>query len=121
MPYVALGFDTTNDPAAGMFNTANFPGASSADLSNARNLYALLTGRVTSLNNTAFLNPDTGKYEYMGPWQYWVKQKEFGFYAQDSWKITSNLTINYGLRYQLQLPLTSANKFFTQLSVYKML
>ncbi|HPW19204.1 MAG TPA: TonB-dependent receptor [Vicinamibacterales bacterium] len=121
VPYVALGFDTTNDPAAGMFNTANFPGASSADLSNARNLYALLTGRVTSLNNTAFLNPDTGKYEYMGPWQYWVKQKEFGFYAQDSWKITSNLTINYGLRYQLQLPFTSANKFFTQLSDYNML
>ncbi len=121
VPYVSIGFDTTNDPARTMFTTANFPGASSADLSNARNLYALLTGRVTALNNTAFLNPGTGKYEYMGPWEYWVKQKEFGFFAQDSWKVSPNLTVNYGVRYQLQLPFTSANKFFTQMSDYNML
>jgi hypothetical protein len=121
VPYVGIGFDTTYDPAAGMFNTTNFPGAGTGDLTNARQLYALLTGRITSLNNTAYLNPGTGKYEYMGPWQYWARQRELGFFVQDSWKIKPSLTLNYGLRYQLQMPFTSANHFFTQLSDYNML
>ena len=64
VPAVTLGFDTTNDPAAGMFNTTNFPGASTANLNEARALYALLTGRVTSMANTARLNAESGKYEY---------------------------------------------------------
>jgi len=38
----------TGDPADAMFTTANFPGASSTDLANARALYGFLTGRVTS-------------------------------------------------------------------------
>src|SRR6185436_11932635 len=28
VPTIGLGFNTTNDPAAGIFNTTNFPGAS---------------------------------------------------------------------------------------------
>ena len=43
---INLRFDTTNDPAASMFSTANFAGASAAQLTDARELYALLTGRV---------------------------------------------------------------------------
>jgi hypothetical protein len=121
VPSVGIGFDATNDPAAGMFNSTNFPGSSTTDLSNARSLYALLTGRITSLNNTAYLNPATGKYQYMGPWQYWVQQKEYGSFVQDSWKVRPDLTINAGVRYELQMPFTSANHFFTQLSNYNML
>ena len=43
VPDVTLGM-ATGDPADSMFNTTNFPGASSTDLTNARNLYAVLTG-----------------------------------------------------------------------------
>jgi hypothetical protein len=113
-PFTGIGFDQTNDPANAMFNATNFPGASTSDLNNARSLYALLTGRVTSINNTAYLNPGTGNYDYMGPWQYSVKQKEFGFFVTDSWRIRPNLTLTGGVRYELQLPFTSQNKFFAQ-------
>jgi hypothetical protein len=120
VPNVGLGFDSTNDPAAVMFTSANFAGAGTSDLTNARSLYALLTGRVTSLNNTAYLSPD-GTYQYMGPWQYYVKQREYGFYVTDSWRIRPSLTLTGGLRYELQMPFTSQNHYFTRLTDPNML
>ena len=46
---IDLRLRTTNfDPANAMFSTANFPGASTHDLTDARALYGLLTGRVTA-------------------------------------------------------------------------
>ena len=37
-----------------------------------------------------------------------VRYKDFSFYAQDTYKITSNLTLNYGVRYDLDLPASEA-------------
>ena len=37
------------DPALAMFGPANFPGASQEQLAAAQSLYAILTGRVTSI------------------------------------------------------------------------
>src|SRR5262245_47193713 len=45
VPTISFGV-TNDDPAAGLFTTANFPGASAANLTAARGLYAILTGRV---------------------------------------------------------------------------
>ena len=64
---ITLGFNTDFDPAAGMFTTANFPGASSAQLDAARATYAVLTGRVASVTSQAVLNGDTGQYEELAP------------------------------------------------------
>jgi outer membrane receptor protein involved in Fe transport len=33
-------------------------------------------------------------------------QKRFGFYGQDSWRINSRLTLNYGLRWEIYFPQT---------------
>jgi len=41
-----------------------------------------------------------------------VRYKDFYFFAQDSYKLTPRLTLNYGLRYDLDLPATEAfNRF----------
>ena len=61
-----LGVDTANDPANAMFTTANFPGAANADLTNARALYALLTGRVTSIVSEVRLDGATGTVRLHG-------------------------------------------------------
>ena len=66
-PPVGLGVDG-NDPAqvSGMFAAVNFPGSASTDRTNATNLYALLTGRVTSITGNAYLDGSTGEYRVSG-------------------------------------------------------
>ena len=43
---MTFGVQSVVDPADAMFTAANFPGASSTVLNNARSLYGYLTGRV---------------------------------------------------------------------------
>jgi Carboxypeptidase regulatory-like domain/TonB dependent receptor-like, beta-barrel len=38
-----------------------------------------------------------------------LRSDVFGFYAQDSFRVTSKLTLNYGLRYETSTPVTEAN------------
>ncbi len=39
--------------------------------------------------------------------------RDAGFYVQDSWRARPNLTINYGLRYELQMPFSAANSLYS--------
>jgi len=109
VPNVVLGFDTNLDPARGMFNTTNFPSATAAQLNEARALYALLTGRVSSIVGTARLDSGTGKYVYNGDLARKSRQSSFSAFVQDQWRTTSTLTINAGLRWDLHMPYTPAD------------
>ena len=114
VPAITLGLDT-NDPAnTAMFTASNFPGSSSTDLTNAKNLYALLTGRVTTITASAFTDEENGKYTYLGSFVQRVRQRTLGFYGQDSWRFKSNLTVNAGLRWELQNPYVVLNNNYTQ-------
>ena len=62
VPAASFGAATTADPAAGLFTTTNFPGASNANLADAGFLYGLLTGRVASITTEFALDPATGQY-----------------------------------------------------------
>jgi Carboxypeptidase regulatory-like domain len=104
VPTIAFGVDTTNDPAAGMFTTANFPNASNNQLSMARHLYAVMTGRVTSIGGTARLDSTTDEFVYLGNLNQKSRMNEFGLFAQDSWRITPTVTLNYGARWEMVLP-----------------
>ena len=112
VPEMVFGI-ASGDPAAGMFTTANFPGASAAQLTNARALYSVLTGRVSQINGNARLNENNNQYEYLGNGFQRGTMWQWGFYAQDNWRVRNNLTINAGLRYEVQQPFTSKNNSYS--------
>lgn len=108
VPQLDFGVDTNgNDPANAMFNTTNFPGASNNNLTEARNIYSILTGRITSVTGTARLDADTGKYVYLGNLFQQARMDSYDLFAQDSWRVTQALTLNYGLRWDVQMPFTT--------------
>jgi hypothetical protein len=112
-PSIGFGVDTTNDPANVLFTNANFPGASNQTLADARYLYALLTGRVTSISGQLAIDGGSGNYVYNGVGERRVHMNEIGLFAQDAYRAKPNLTLNVGLRYELQLPIQAENSVYS--------
>ncbi|HEX6974769.1 MAG TPA: TonB-dependent receptor, partial [Vicinamibacterales bacterium] len=113
---ITLGFNTDFDPAASMFNTTNFPGASSANLDAARATYAVLTGRVASVNSQAVLDA-SGKYIELAPQELPGGIKVYGIFGQDSWKITPTLTATGGLRWDVQTPFAPSSSVMSAVTM----
>ena len=82
-----------------------------------RHLYALLTGRVTSIQGQLALNAATNQYVYNGVADRRVHMNDFGFFAQDAWRATPTLTFNYGLRYELQLPVVPEDSVYSMSTI----
>ncbi len=116
-PGINLRFDTTNDPAASLFTGTTFLGASAAQLTDARDLYALLTGRVGAVTGLATLNAETNRYEYNGRRRRAGKLDVYSAYLQDSWRLTPTLTLNGGLRWDVQMPFAPSNDTMTTASL----
>jgi hypothetical protein len=116
VPSISFGVNS-QDPADSMFTTANFPGASTTNLTAARNLYAVLTGRVTAIAANARLNEKSGQYEYLGIGVQRGRQRELGVFVQDAWRVRQNLTLNYGLRWEFQGGFTPLNDSYSTIAV----
>jgi hypothetical protein len=100
VPTINFGLDST-DPAFGIFSTTSLPGATAAQLTEARNLYATLVGRVIQYTSTAYLTAN-GTYQLNAEQTREAKQDTYGVFIQDSWRMRPNFTLNYGLRWQPQ-------------------
>ncbi|HSL23984.1 MAG TPA: TonB-dependent receptor [Vicinamibacterales bacterium] len=112
VPEIDFGI-VTGDPAAAMFTATNFPGAAAADLTRAQNLYALLVGRVSAITGNARIDEGTGQYTFLGPAVQRARMRDLGFFAQDMWRVRPNLSFNFGLRYELQLPFNALNNSYS--------
>jgi hypothetical protein len=120
VPSLNLRFDTQRDPAAPLFTTANFPGASAAQLTDARELYALLTGRVGSIGAQIALDPRTNTYVLLGPRTRAGRLDMYSAYAQDSWRMTPAVTLTAGVRWDVQLPFSPTNDIMSRVTLADM-
>jgi hypothetical protein len=116
VPTIQFGIDS-DDPAEDMFRSSNFPGASSDQLDVARELYATLVGRITAINGEVRLDEATDQYNYLGLGVQRARLRDLGVFVADSWRARPNLTLNYGLRYELQSPFTPMNNSYSRASV----
>lgn len=88
------------------YTTTTLPGINSTVLGDPLALYNLLTGRVASSSFTRVVNPETLQYDGKQEQNYtWTNSTMGGFYAQDRWRIRRSLTLNYGLRWEIQGPM----------------
>jgi hypothetical protein len=104
------------EPADAIFNATTLPGASATDITQAKNLYAMLTGRITQLAGDARINPAGDTYVPLGLSRAEGRMREFNFFVADSWHATSRLTISGGLRYVLALPFYPTNNSYTNVT-----
>ena len=113
--YGSLSFGTPSVDSAAYnmldATSGNYPGGITTTWAGyARNLYGFLTGRVTNFGGTAYLGDD-GKYTFQGERTGGAIADSVGFFMQDSWRWKPNLTINAGVRYQVQFPMTTTFQY----------
>jgi Carboxypeptidase regulatory-like domain len=103
-PITALGM-TSNDPILSPFTSAlSSAGLTTSQQSTAEALYATLTGRVSGVNiggGGRPLDTATGQYKPFGAYNLNEVMQAGNLYIQDHWRLLPNLTLNYGLRWDI--------------------
>ncbi len=110
IPSIGLGVGTA-DPASAMFTTTNLPfiNSSNSDIANAKSLYALLTGRISSYSANESVDEKTHQYQPFAPGTQRFLHRNLGVFFADTWRLTPSLTLNYGLRWEFDSPTHSTN------------
>ena len=110
VPSIGLGISGT-DPVGSVFttNTLPFISSSNSDIGNAKALYAMLTGRISSYSANQSVDEKTHQYQPFAPGTQRFLHRNLGVFFADTWRLSPNLTLNYGLRWEFDAPTHSTN------------
>jgi hypothetical protein len=117
-PGITLGVatgDPLNTGSTSIFTSANFPGATTTQLSQAANLYADVVGRVSSISQSVALSEASHQYGPGAPIDR-DRMREYGLFVQDQWRIAPNLTATVGLRLEKQGAFVNLDNLYTEVS-----
>lgn len=109
VPTLSFGI-VTGDPANNFLTQANFP--TGVNMTDVKALYSVLTGHVSQIAGMARLDA-SGNYMYMAERRQEERMDTFSGFATDTWRMRPNLTLNGGLRYDLQMPFRPLNDNFS--------
>jgi hypothetical protein len=115
MPSITFGAASGDPILSQVFTAANMPLSSTTNQTDAASLYSILTGRVSSIARQLVQDEKTHTYSPVAPIDR-NRQREFGGYAQDSWRAARNLTINFGMRLEKQGAYTNLNGLYSRVS-----
>ena len=116
----AVSLSSSLNPPGAAFNlpgvaTGSAPGIASADsarlLSAVNDLLGipatLKQGFLGNLNSNTFLGLRSG--DYFSLWNVGERLKQYNFFAQDEWRARPNLTLTYGVRWEINRPPTQVS------------
>jgi hypothetical protein len=78
-------------------------------------------GGTTGLSLADFMAGSVFEFRQATPFLLDATQKNFGIYAQDTWRMSSNVTMNYGLRWEPWLPQQHQNEAIYSFSTARFL
>ena len=109
IPSIGLGV-TGTDPINNIIQAA-LPNVnnSSSDAANAKALYALLTGRISSYSVAYSVNEKTHQYAAFSPGIQRFVHNNTGTFFADTWRMRPSLTLNYGFRWEFDSPTHNTN------------
>ncbi len=124
-PNINLGL-VNGDPAQAAFSNSGssptVPDATSAQLGEAQQLYAVLIGRISGVAGTFPKSQTSNEYLHrIGAYNLDELQHAWGLFFQDSYRVKPTLTLNYGLRWDFtgdDYDLTGAYHGATPADVY---
>ena len=107
VPLFTVGFNSTTNTMPVANNTGNFPGGiSSTEYTTATNLLGLLTGAVNTGAQTFNVKDRTSGFSRgVGSIRH-LDYNTLALYGGDTWRFRSNLSLNFGLRWEYIAPLT---------------
>src|SRR5262249_7154444 len=115
MPSITFAAASGDPIISSVFNGQNMQGSSSTQQSDAQTLYSILTGRVSSISKQLTLD-ETTKQSAATPTIDRNRQREYGFFGQDTWRAARNLTLTLGARVEKQGRYENINGLYTRTS-----